>query len=442
MPFVRDLNPFYDSNEREKELAIQRQAQQNQQTQQMLQLAMQGVGMGLRQYNESQDRGLRQQGLDQQQNQFEASQAQQLKEYTDKINYDRSWRDEQIQQKKATDQGAVKLYEQTTGQKWDGAPPDASILSPFISKKLEFDYNQADQQNDIPRKVALGQALQYAETKHWQDYAPIVADKLGKFSAKGILPEEIAQQYADRLQSEPASSRVIDTELDKLFFTHINDEMGKLKTQKITQQLGAWGTDPTFADAHGEEAQARALVASKGLELGVWTDPADAMAFVFPKKQGGTSEFERNMAGSGMSPDQMTEARRARVESQTGTNRPIKDPNAIGSTAAEVSHLKAQIDNFTERANNATDEAKRAQYLQNAQKLRERLGDAEGAAAKARAGTARTPVGTSSPMPQQPAPPAQNAIATALQKFKAKHDRAPDKNNPDDVAEMRALAGG
>lgn len=407
MGFDRNWTPFYESNEREKELAIQRQAQQNQQTQQMLQLAMQGVGMGLRQWNESQDRDLRREGMAQQQGQFEASQAQQLKEFTDRINFDRSWRDEQLQQRMSEKDGAAKAYELATGQKWDGPLPSASILSPFITKKLEADYRQAEINQDIQGKVALGQALQLAEQKSWESYAPVVADKLGKFTASGLIPEEIAQQYMGALQASPASSRVIDTELDKAFFTSIAAEQVKLKNQKVVQQLGAWGTDPGFASTYGEEAAGRALVASKGIELGVWTDPADAMAFVFPKKQGGTSEAER--AINTLPPQERLPAMQNRGRELSGLNKTVKDPEAIGEARAgyagakqAVESAKEDLDALEKRYTSPTDEQKDeiAAARHRLRTARGRLADTEGQKGRAEAGTKRSGIGPSAPTVQ------------------------------------------
>lgn len=371
MPFVLDLNPNYASNER----ALDRE-QQNRQF--MLNMLAQGASTaaGIIQQNK---------GREQQQSQFEAAQAQQLQEFNARVQYDRDWRDQQLQQKKIDDDAMVRMYSDVTGQKWDGPTPSASILSPMVSKQLQVAAHQAEVNQDNEGKLKYNQMLYAAEQQHWIDYAPTVANKIGRMESLGVLPPEIAQHYIQSIQQSPQMSRVIDTELDKAFTQQMFGELQKMKLQKIGQTLNMWGMDPGFADAFGEEAQQRALIAAKGLEAGVWTDPKDAMSFMFPKMSG-TSESERLMA---IPEAQRSPEQQRRIDALTYKDRPIKDPQAIGATGADVATLESELANWQDKAKNATDDETRKTAQANVEKIRLRLGDAKGASSRAKAGTPR-----------------------------------------------------
>lgn len=165
----------------------------------------------------------------------------------------------------------------------------------------------------------------------------------------------------------------------------------------------------------------------------------------------GSSEAERDFAH--LPPDEREAAIQNRARELAGLNKIQKDPEAIGQAREAAAASEASVKSaekalaIAQKAAEAKpDDADVQEALRMAQVRYDKAVGAEGAAkgakGKAEAGSRRG--GIVNPGPSQQATPATDPVkkaAGAIERFKQKHGRAPDKNNSDDVAEMRSLIG-
>lgn len=444
MPFIRDWNPAYESKEAEADRELRRQALRQQQMQNMMSTVMQGVGMGINNKNTDDAR-------EQQDRQFGAAHQQQYEQFMQDLNYRISTRDRGLAKDEAKDAASREMLQGLTGMV---APEGATsnMLDPMIRDRVSTNENlrqtremgqiQIDQTPDLMR--ARAEAEFQTQTMKWGKFAEQTVKSLPGLTQMGVLKPEEADHLAQVLQNAPQSAIDVQKLIDHRMVTMFEEDWTKLQDMQFGQRLGAMAMDPGNMGGFTDEEKKRALFASKRIEAGLWgQDEAKLYTYTGSpfKAAGGTSSFERMMSGlvnqGAMSPEEAQGSALNRVRSQSMP--PVmKDPEAIGETSTTVARLKAQVENFTARAKEETDPEKKKGYLDQATKLRERLGDAEGEAAKAKAGTKAG----SKAAPASGAKSSKvEAAASAIDKFKKAHGRAPDTSNAADVAEMRSLMG-